>query len=591
MTVDRLASRPVPERAVSTRESGGVVMRSTAQVERNPPTKPKGGESHSALEKRLERLEQMLAAALGAGGGGLMPPPIAPPPRAKGRVVRSRPQAYTSGASDSEGVAPRARVRRTAVEPRRIVERSARTRDGRTYSSVAAGGSAQGRCLPTLPPPAAKSRTGDWVEVVGRKRRRMRLERDRPAPSGQVPSRAPPRTAPGTASRPSPLPRGRKQEVPATAPRRRPAAQLARPPRTAAVTITIAPGAEQTYSDVVSRARQAISLDELGIGEGQLRPKRAATGGLIFEVSGKDGRERAKALAEKLTELYDPSGPVKIGLPTKFGEVRVSGLDDSARLADIVAAVSRVGGCRADEVRVGEIRSSPRGLGSAWVRCPLPAARKVVEGGRLWVGWSAASVMPLETRPLQCYRCLAFGHVRLRCTAAVERGDRCFRCGSAGHRAASCREAPKCLICAEKGLDAVHRMGGTACTAAHGTGKSRSALRRRKKRERAAAAAAPSIQNGSAGATAGSGGSPSGPTAVIDATPPTAPTGASGTAIAAESSGMGTGGGSTGPQPQGEDVEVEAMQLADIDPTAAAPTSALVAGGEGLGEAMDAEHS
>lgn len=40
-----------------------------------------------------------------------------------------------------------------------------------------------------------------------------------------------------------------------------------------------------------------------------LLPKRAANGGLIYEaVTGKDGRELERALAGKLSELFDLSG-------------------------------------------------------------------------------------------------------------------------------------------------------------------------------------------------------------------------------------------------------------------------------------------
>ena len=50
-------------------------------------------------------------------------------------------------------------------------------------------------------------------------------------------------------------------------------------------------------------------------------------------------------------------------------------------------AVVAVGGCDAAEVRVGEIRRrSPRGVGTAWVQCPSPVAKVLVDQGKVVIG-------------------------------------------------------------------------------------------------------------------------------------------------------------------------------------------------------------
>jgi hypothetical protein len=217
--------------------------------------------------------------------------------------------------------------------------------------------------------------------------------------------------------------------------------------------------------------RREIKLTDLGIAE--MRPRRAVTGALIFEIAGQDASSKASRLAEKMAgALRDPA---KVTVPRKMAQLRATGLEDLITLEEVVAAVAEAGGCQAAEVSLGVIRAAPRSLGSVWVRCPLTAARKIggsssggrdAPGGKLYIGWSAArGVSPLPARQLQCYKCLETGHVRRDCPLAVDRSDRCYRCGMEGHRARDClARVPKCPVCADLGLPASHRLGSPACT-------------------------------------------------------------------------------------------------------------------------------
>ncbi|KOC58580.1 hypothetical protein WH47_09096, partial [Habropoda laboriosa] len=243
-------------------------------------------------------------------------------------------------------------------------------------------------------------------------------------------------------------------------------------PRSAAVTLTVAPGGETTYAGILATAREKIKLQDLGIPE--VRPRRARTGGIILEVSGPGREEKAEALAVRLREVLQDKA--RVAHPSKNGELRVSGLDDSVQPDEVAAAVAEVGGCPVAGVRTGGIRSSPNGLGTLWVRCPLAAARKLAAAGRLRVGWVSARVEALKARPLQCYRCLEVGHTQHRCTADVDRGRRCYRCGDPSHRAGQCTAAePRCPLCADLGRPAVHRLGARACAPPTKKGRVRTA--------------------------------------------------------------------------------------------------------------------
>lgn len=101
------------------------------------------------------------------------------------------------------------------------------------------------------------------------------------------------------------------------------------------------------------------------------------------------------------------------------------------------------------------------------MRCPVTAANKIMEKGKIQVGWVNARVTLLDPRPLQCFKCLEGGHVRDQCKSTVDRSSRCYRCGREGHKAQECNNAPKCPVCADLGRPANHRSGNKACTSAH----------------------------------------------------------------------------------------------------------------------------
>ncbi|XP_046974641.1 translation initiation factor IF-2-like [Vanessa cardui] len=146
----------------------------------------------------------------------------------------------------------------------------------------------------------------------------------------------------------------KKKEEGVAAATRRPA--RLRTPRSTAVALTLQPGAEErglSYADILAKAKAEISLSDLGITG--LRCKTTATGGRLLEVSGATSGPKADALAEKLRASLG-SDDVRVSRPTKCAVLRISGLDDSATIEEVVAAVSKTGGCPPDQVKAGTIR-------------------------------------------------------------------------------------------------------------------------------------------------------------------------------------------------------------------------------------------
>ncbi|MBF2463445.1 hypothetical protein ICI39_14010 [Listeria welshimeri] len=113
---------------------------------------------------------------------------------------------------------------------------------------------------------------------------------------------------------------------------------------------------------------------------------------------------------------------------------------------------------------VSVVCRTPMSLGTAHVRCPLAAVRKLATTSRIRVGWGSARVEVLEARPLYCFRCLEKGHVGQTCPNGTDRSDRCFACGERGHRASSCTaKSLRCPLCSDVGRPSAHRLGAKTC--------------------------------------------------------------------------------------------------------------------------------
>ncbi|XP_020299105.1 uncharacterized protein LOC109863280 [Pseudomyrmex gracilis] len=260
-----------------------------------------------------------------------------------------------------------------------------------------------------------------------------------------------------------PTARPESGNLPQSSSRRRAASQPRRRPlRTAAVTLTCVGDSVDTKT-ALSQARQKINLPGLGIEK--ISTRRARTGGLVIEVHGADGHAKADALAAEMRSVLEEHGDaVRVGRPTQMAELRLYGVEDSVTQAEVRDTVAMTTGCDPESVRVGPIRPT-RGLATVWVRCPLIAANRLSQLGRVCLGWSSARVELLQPRGLQCFRCLQSGHTRLQCTALADRSTECYNCGETGHRARECRNPTRCSVCAALGREAGHRIGSRLCKA------------------------------------------------------------------------------------------------------------------------------
>ena len=115
-------------------------------------------------------------------------------------------------------------------------------------------------------------------------------------------------------------------------------------------------------------------------------------------------------------------------------------------------------------MKVGVLKKrSQRGSLAAWAQCPAQAAKKLVDKGKLRVGWISARVEALKSRPMACFKCMEGGHAAKDCRSGKESAELCFNCGRPGHKAKDCTTRPWCPVCEMAGRKADHRFGRKAC--------------------------------------------------------------------------------------------------------------------------------
>jgi len=157
---------------------------------------------------------------------------------------------------------------------------------------------------------------------------------------------------------------------------------MLKPPRTAAVALTCEEGGP-SYSEVLRKARERVSLADISID--RIRIRRAATGAMLIEIPREDTKEKTDELVARLsTALSDLR--VRVSRPIRMAELRIAGLDDSISRTDVALALGEAGGTSWLNIKTDDIRRTQRGMGMLWARCPLEAAIKVAEAGRLTVG-------------------------------------------------------------------------------------------------------------------------------------------------------------------------------------------------------------
>src|SRR5450759_2667625 len=95
------------------------------------------------------------------------------------------------------------------------------------------------------------------------------------------------------------------------------------------------------------------------------------------------------------------------------------------------------------------LRKAYGGTQTAAIRLSTEAANKLLEIGKVKVGWSLCSLKatPRVTKQKErCFKCMGFGHQARDCKGP-DRSDLCRKCGEKGHIARDCMKLLRCMLC------------------------------------------------------------------------------------------------------------------------------------------------
>lgn len=234
-----------------------------------------------------------------------------------------------------------------------------------------------------------------------------------------------------------------------------------RPPRSSAVTLKISKDKKDkyTYASILAKAREKISLDDLGIDKTRIR--RTAGDNILIAIPGLNKQAEADKLAAELTKVLGED--IMVSRPNIMGELRLYGLDDSITVEEIKEVISKHGNCKIQEIRSSNIKGMRNGLGMIWIKCPLSSAIQISKFEKIRIGWSTIKVEMLSAREKQCFRCWRYGHLKYNCKVDIDRTGHCYRCGSPEHKVKECTYEAQCLVCKENKVEWHHRMGSMAC--------------------------------------------------------------------------------------------------------------------------------
>lgn len=113
---------------------------------------------------------------------------------------------------------------------------------------------------------------------------------------------------------------------------------------------------------------------------------RSFSGALMILIPREEEKDKAPLLAERLMQLIDGYEGIKITVPCKKADIKITQIDCSTTETHIINAIVEQGGCLPADVKVGEIRYSQRGNGSVIVQCPAKTANELVALGKMRLG-------------------------------------------------------------------------------------------------------------------------------------------------------------------------------------------------------------
>jgi Zinc knuckle len=253
-------------------------------------------------------------------------------------------------------------------------------------------------------------------------------------------------------------------------PEKKPQPRNARKVRPKSDALVIEAKDENSYADILRKVKSDPTLKELG--DQVARIRRTKKGEMLFELKG-DSLVKSVTFKELMGKVLGESAAVRA--LTQETVVEVNNLDEITTEEELREALI-------EQFSLGDIGSTAKvkmrkaygGTQIGTIKLPMAEANKLLEAGKIKVGWTICQLRAPRTQLLRCYRCLGFGHVASGCKL-TDRSKSCWKCGEDGHVSKTCTNKPNCVLCQKDGENN-HVTGSLKCNA-YKTAKARQGWR------------------------------------------------------------------------------------------------------------------
>lgn len=214
-----------------------------------------------------------------------------------------------------------------------------------------------------------------------------------------------------------------------------------RPKKSRSVAIVIAKEGS-SYADIVRMVRGDPKLKEFG--DNVARIRRTFKGEMLIELNKETGSSDSRKYCDVMKNVLGDQANVRAIKNEVSIECRE--LDEIATKEEICEALCKQFNIdNLDVSAVKSLRSTYGSTKSATINLPVDIANRLVEAGKVKIGWSVCKLRFL-TQPRRCFKCFDFGHIARVCKN-IDRSDLCRRCGVKGHFAKLCDKTASCMLC------------------------------------------------------------------------------------------------------------------------------------------------
>lgn len=220
--------------------------------------------------------------------------------------------------------------------------------------------------------------------------------------------------------------------------------------------IVIKAGENITYADILRQVKSDPKLKE--VGEAISKIRRTQKGELLLQLVESGGK--SAQVSEKIREVIGQQAEVKA--LCQRSEIEIKNVDEVTSKEEVAERIKEQFDFDIPPTDVF-LRKAYGGMQTASVSLTSDLAKKMLEVGRIKIGWSSCHIREKAKAMIKCFRCLEFGHMAKMCKSE-DRSKLCRKCGIEGHVAKDCKNEPSCMFCkSSDSKDDKHVAGSAKC--------------------------------------------------------------------------------------------------------------------------------